>query len=83
MAENKETIAAKEDENKNTMNVEEEVEKLKVEIKRLGKIQEDGSYKVNQISITPFFCQFQDFLCSSLDRNLKIQSLYNIIVYSI
>lgn len=37
------------------MNVEEEVEKLKVEIKRLGKIQEDGSYKVNQISVTPFF----------------------------
>lgn len=28
------------------MNVEEEVEKLKEEIKRLGKVQDDGSYKV-------------------------------------
>lgn len=28
------------------MNVEEEVERLKEEIKRLGKIQDDGSYKV-------------------------------------
>lgn len=43
------------------MNVEEEVEKLKVEIKRLGKIQEDGSYKVNQISITPFFLSVSRF----------------------
>lgn len=30
------------------MNVEEEVERLKVEIQRLGKIQTDGSYKVNK-----------------------------------
>lgn len=29
------------------MNVEEEVERLKEEIKRLGKVQDDGSYKVN------------------------------------
>lgn len=29
------------------MNVEEEVEKLKEEIKRLGKVQDDGSYKVH------------------------------------
>lgn len=28
------------------MNVEEEVERLKEEIKRLGKPQDDGSYKV-------------------------------------
>lgn len=28
------------------MNVEEEVEKLKVEIQRLGSKQDDGSYKV-------------------------------------
>jgi hypothetical protein len=28
------------------MNVEEEVERLKEEIKRLGKVQDDGSYKV-------------------------------------
>ena len=30
-----------------TMNVEEEVERLKEEIRRLGKIQPDGSYKVS------------------------------------
>jgi hypothetical protein len=29
------------------MNVEEEVERLKEEIKRLGKVQDDGSYKVH------------------------------------
>lgn len=28
------------------MNVEEEVEKLREEIKRLGKVETDGSYKV-------------------------------------
>ncbi|XP_062082638.1 costars family protein WS02710_H03 isoform X2 [Humulus lupulus] len=31
------------------MNVEEEVERLKVEIKRLGKVQPDGSYKCANI----------------------------------
>lgn len=30
----------------NTMNVDEEVERLKEEIQRLGQIQPDGSYKV-------------------------------------
>jgi len=29
-----------------TMNVEEEVQRLSQEIKRLGQVQEDGSYKV-------------------------------------
>lgn len=32
------------------MNVEEEVEKLKVEIQRLGSKQQDGSYKVLVLS---------------------------------
>lgn len=50
------------------MNVEEEVERLKEEIKRLGKVQDDGSYKVNSHtlyksalinkSIPSFSCSF-------------------------
>lgn len=37
------------------MNVEEEVEKLKVEIQRLGSKQDDGSYKV--IFFSPQFLE--------------------------
>lgn len=42
------------------MNVEEEVERLKEEIKRLGKLQDDGSYKV----LTMFYIYKQDFISS-------------------
>lgn len=41
------------------MNVDEEVERLKEEIQRLGKVQDDGSYKVSTIFTSinriPFF----------------------------
>ncbi|KAF7127498.1 hypothetical protein RHSIM_Rhsim11G0141900 [Rhododendron simsii] len=42
------------------MNVEEEVEKLKEEIKRLGKVQDDGSYKVT------FGVLFNDDRCANI-----------------
>ncbi|KAI7730404.1 hypothetical protein M8C21_025349 [Ambrosia artemisiifolia] len=42
------------------MNVEEEVEKLKVEIQRLGTKQEDGSYKVT------FGVLFNDDRCANI-----------------
>ncbi|XP_010030000.2 costars family protein [Eucalyptus grandis] len=42
------------------MNVEEEVERLKEEIKRLGKIQADGSYKVT------FGVLFHDDKCANI-----------------
>ncbi|KAK3000378.1 hypothetical protein RJ639_022333 [Escallonia herrerae] len=42
------------------MNVEEEVERLKEEIKRLGNIQQDGSYKVT------FGVLFHDDKCANL-----------------
>ncbi|XP_058080522.1 costars family protein [Magnolia sinica] len=42
------------------MNVEEEVEKLKEEIKRLGQIQQDGSYKVT------FGVLFNDDRCANI-----------------
>ncbi|KAJ9561439.1 hypothetical protein OSB04_006599 [Centaurea solstitialis] len=42
------------------MNVEEEVEKLKVEIQRLGTKQEDGSYKVT------FGVLFHDDRCANI-----------------
>ncbi|KAG6742584.1 hypothetical protein POTOM_053505 [Populus tomentosa] len=42
------------------MNVEEEVERLKEEIQRLGKVQPDGSYKVNlrvkQLQTSQYIC---------------------------
>ena len=41
------------------MNVEEEVQRLKQEIKRLGEVQEDGSYKVyNKISSLNLFLYY-------------------------
>lgn len=43
------------------MNVEEEVERLKEEIQRLGKVQDDGSYKVTSqknILLPTLFCLF-------------------------
>ncbi|KAI7993036.1 Costars family protein [Camellia lanceoleosa] len=43
-----------------TMNVEEEVERLKEEIKRLGKAQDDGSYKVT------FGVLFNDDRCANI-----------------
>ncbi|KAL3515474.1 hypothetical protein ACH5RR_022376 [Cinchona calisaya] len=43
-----------------TMNVEEEVERLKEEIKRLGKPQDDGSYKVT------FGVLFNDDRCANI-----------------
>ncbi|KAJ4965100.1 hypothetical protein NE237_016949 [Protea cynaroides] len=42
------------------MNVEEEVERLKEEIKRLGQIQPDGSYKVT------FGTLFHDDRCANI-----------------
>ncbi|XP_057976488.1 costars family protein [Malania oleifera] len=42
------------------MNVEEEVGRLKEEIKRLGKIQQDGSYKVT------FGVLFNDDKCANI-----------------
>ncbi|RAL49442.1 hypothetical protein DM860_012875 [Cuscuta australis] len=42
------------------MNVEEEVERLKEEIKRLGKIQDDDSYKVT------FGVLFNDDRCANI-----------------
>ncbi|CAL0331461.1 unnamed protein product [Lupinus luteus] len=42
------------------MNVEEEVQKLKEEIKRLGKVQTDGSYKVT------FGTLFHDDRCANI-----------------
>ncbi|KAG7977399.1 hypothetical protein I3843_05G029500 [Carya illinoinensis] len=42
------------------MNVEEEVERLKEEIKRLGKVQDDGSYKVT------FGILFNDDRCANI-----------------
>ncbi|XP_071935685.1 costars family protein-like [Coffea arabica] len=42
------------------MNVEEEVERLKEEIKRLGKLQDDGSYKVT------FGVLFNDDRCANI-----------------
>ncbi|XP_023745837.1 costars family protein [Lactuca sativa] len=42
------------------MNVEEEVEKLKVEIQRLGSKQDDGSYKVT------FGVLFHDDRCANI-----------------
>ncbi|XP_071726252.1 costars family protein At4g33640-like [Rutidosis leptorrhynchoides] len=42
------------------MNVEEEIEKLKVEIHRLGSKQQDGSYKVT------FGLLFHDDRCTNL-----------------
>ncbi|XP_076919229.1 costars family protein-like [Bidens hawaiensis] len=42
------------------MNVEEEVEKLKVEIQRLGTKQDDGSYKVT------FGVLFNDDRCANI-----------------
>lgn len=42
------------------MNVEEEVEKLKEEITRLGKVQTDGSYKVT------FGTLFHDDRCANI-----------------
>ncbi|KAJ7968312.1 costars family protein [Quillaja saponaria] len=42
------------------MNVEEEVERLKEEIKRLGKVQDDGSYKVT------FGVLFNDDRCANI-----------------
>ncbi|XP_050211147.1 costars family protein [Mercurialis annua] len=42
------------------MNVEEEVEKLKVEIQRLGNVQADGSYKVT------FGVLFNDDRCANI-----------------
>ncbi|KAB1206683.1 Costars family protein [Morella rubra] len=36
------------------MNVEEEVERLKEEIKRLGKVQDDGSYKMGDLTVQAF-----------------------------
>ncbi|KAA8536390.1 hypothetical protein F0562_028868 [Nyssa sinensis] len=42
------------------MNVEEEVGRLKEEIKRLGKIQDDGSYKVT------FGVLFNDDKCANI-----------------
>ncbi|KAI3895840.1 hypothetical protein MKW98_025631 [Papaver atlanticum] len=42
------------------MNVEEEVERLKEEIKRLGKVQPDGSYKVT------FGVMFHDDRCANI-----------------
>ncbi|KAK1566643.1 hypothetical protein Q3G72_002352 [Acer saccharum] len=42
------------------MNVEEEVERLKEEIQRLGKIQPDGSYKVT------FGVLFNDDRCANI-----------------
>ncbi|KDP29995.1 hypothetical protein JCGZ_18762 [Jatropha curcas] len=42
------------------MNVEEEVERLKEEIERLGKIQPDGSYKVT------FGVLFNDDRCANI-----------------
>ncbi|XP_022726787.1 costars family protein [Durio zibethinus] len=42
------------------MNVEEEVERLKEEIQRLGKIQPDGSYKVT------FGVLFHDDKCANI-----------------
>ncbi|XP_058759225.1 costars family protein At4g33640-like [Vicia villosa] len=42
------------------MNVEEEVEKLREEIKRLGEVQTDGSYKVT------FGTLFHDDRCANI-----------------
>ncbi|KAI4296447.1 hypothetical protein L6164_036404 [Bauhinia variegata] len=42
------------------MNVEEEVERLREEIKRLGKVQADGSYKVT------FGTLFSDDHCANI-----------------
>ncbi|KAG6767502.1 hypothetical protein POTOM_028707 [Populus tomentosa] len=42
------------------MNVEEEVERLKEEIQRLGKVQPDGSYKVT------FGVLFNDDRCANI-----------------
>ncbi|CAK9322150.1 unnamed protein product [Citrullus colocynthis] len=42
------------------MNVEEEVERLKEEIQRLGKLQDDGSYKVT------FGVLFNDDRCANI-----------------
>ncbi|XWS54581.1 hypothetical protein CRYUN_Cryun10bG0101300 [Craigia yunnanensis] len=42
------------------MNIEEEVERLKEEIRRLGKIQPDGSYKVT------FRVLFNDDKCANI-----------------
>ncbi|XP_022149133.1 costars family protein [Momordica charantia] len=42
------------------MNVDEEVERLKEEIQRLGKIQDDGSYKVT------FGVLFNDDRCANI-----------------
>lgn len=45
------------------MNVEEEVERLKEEIQRLGKIQPDGSYKVSYISLPIYLWIWICFVC--------------------
>lgn len=50
----------KDSERSEAMNVEEEVDRLKEEIKRLGKLQDDGSYKV----ITMFSIYKRDFISS-------------------
>ncbi|XP_068657385.1 costars family protein [Aristolochia californica] len=42
------------------MNVEEEVERLKEEIKRLGQVQQDGSYKIK------FGVLFNDDRCANI-----------------
>ncbi|KAI4299172.1 hypothetical protein L6164_032655 [Bauhinia variegata] len=42
------------------MNVEEEIQRLREEIKRLGKVQEDGSYKVT------FGTLFNDDRCANI-----------------
>lgn len=64
------------------MNVEEEVERLKEEIKRLGKTQDDGSYKVGTpVFLTPFgfvfiFAKLTPFVLSKVLMLLDSTNLY-------
>ena len=46
------------------MNVEEEVERLREEIKRLGKLQDDASYKVYTNTLS--FLAFLHFISNTL-----------------
>ncbi|XAR72412.1 hypothetical protein NMG60_11019038 [Bertholletia excelsa] len=63
------------------MNVEEEVERLKEEIKRLGKVQGDGSYKVT------FGVLFNDDKCANIFEalvgTLRAAKKRNVVTYEV
>lgn len=60
-----------------TMNVDEEIEKLKEEIARLGQVQPDGSISVSSLSLPlPFRGAFPSAPNEEVDKALALLAFY-------